>query len=456
MYKKIYFLFGLMFFVAPVYCYADVVINEIMYDASGTDTNHEWIEVYNTGTTSIDLTGWKLFEDASNHGLSPLSGSTVSANGYAIIAENATQFKTEYPNVTAPIFDTTMSLSNTGETIVLKNASLEVVSQATYTSSMGATGNGNTLNRSGDTFVQSTATPGGVNSSEITPVTTETPISTEDKKADEVVITTISAEIIAPTSFFTNTEVAFTPKIMWTNGVVIPTGKLYWNFGDGTTTISELATPVRHTYKRAGKYVVLLEYSRNYYATEPEAADRLVVSASLAPLSFERKVASVVIKNTSNGEVDLSEWAVVSPENIFIFPHGTILLGGTDIEIPFTAGSSSQITFQYPNSTVFSVIPPVVPAIISQKRTTQKMVATPLVSLQPAISQGVLTASVALADNGTSVDDKPQSSKLPYAILGFVLLIVTATTLVIKMRRSKKTEDGSLTAEDIEIIESEE
>jgi hypothetical protein len=321
---------------------------------------------------------------------------------------------------------------------------------------MGATGNGNTLNRSGDTFVQSTATPGGVNSSEITPVTTETPISTEDKKADEVVITTISAEIIAPTSFFTNTEVAFTPKIMWTNGVVIPTGKLYWNFGDGTTTISELATPVRHTYKRAGKYVVLLEYSRNYYATEPEAADRLVVSASLAPLSFERKVASVVIKNTSNGEVDLSEWAVVSPENIFIFPHGTILLGGTDIEIPFTAGSSSQITFQYPNSTVFSVIPPVVPAIISQKRTTQKMVATPLVSLQPAISQGVLTASVALADNGTSVDDKPQSSKLPYAILGFVLLIVTATTLVIKMRRSKKTEDGSLTAEDIEIIESEE
>ena len=40
--------------------YADVVINEVLINPSGTDTGHEWIEIYNNGTHDVDIGGWEL------------------------------------------------------------------------------------------------------------------------------------------------------------------------------------------------------------------------------------------------------------------------------------------------------------------------------------------------------------------------------------------------------------
>lgn len=40
--------------------YSAVVINEIMYDPVGTDTGYEWIELYNNGTTDINLQGARI------------------------------------------------------------------------------------------------------------------------------------------------------------------------------------------------------------------------------------------------------------------------------------------------------------------------------------------------------------------------------------------------------------
>ena len=44
-----------------------VVINEVMYDPrqSGTDTAHEWIELYNTCNETIELVGWKIGDNSS-------------------------------------------------------------------------------------------------------------------------------------------------------------------------------------------------------------------------------------------------------------------------------------------------------------------------------------------------------------------------------------------------------
>ena len=38
-----------------------VVISEVFYDAVGTDTGKEWIELYNSGDLAIDLTGYDLY-----------------------------------------------------------------------------------------------------------------------------------------------------------------------------------------------------------------------------------------------------------------------------------------------------------------------------------------------------------------------------------------------------------
>ena len=57
--------------VGPVYFPGDIIINEVMADASpsfdnATYPDGEWIEVYNQGTVAIDMTGWYLSDAAGN------------------------------------------------------------------------------------------------------------------------------------------------------------------------------------------------------------------------------------------------------------------------------------------------------------------------------------------------------------------------------------------------------
>src|SRR5262245_26007001 len=44
----------------------EVVISEIMYDPGGPVDNGEWIELYNTGSTAIDISGWQVGNSPSN------------------------------------------------------------------------------------------------------------------------------------------------------------------------------------------------------------------------------------------------------------------------------------------------------------------------------------------------------------------------------------------------------
>ena len=77
---------------------ANVFITEIMYNpASTTDGSSEgpigeWVEIYNSGASSVDVSGWYLDdEDASNW--DPLgAGSILLPGEVAIIATNPTEF----------------------------------------------------------------------------------------------------------------------------------------------------------------------------------------------------------------------------------------------------------------------------------------------------------------------------------------------------------------------------
>jgi len=124
----------------------DVIINAIMYSPPGTDTHHEWLELYNKDTKAINITGWKFYEDGTNHSLTLEQGSmTIPVAGYAIIADNATMFLNEHPECTCTVIDSVFSLRNTEEYIALKNATLDIIDDVTYNVSWGADGNGRTL-----------------------------------------------------------------------------------------------------------------------------------------------------------------------------------------------------------------------------------------------------------------------------------------------------------------------
>ena len=142
---------------------ASITINEIMYDPLGSDTSREWIEIYNDNGCE-NLTGWKFYEDATNHGLTLVNGSSLLCqNQYAIIADDTLSFLQEYPSFNGTLFDSTFSLSNTNETIALKNKSLIVIDNVTYYNFLGGNGNGKTLCKINNIWQECSQTPGKEN-----------------------------------------------------------------------------------------------------------------------------------------------------------------------------------------------------------------------------------------------------------------------------------------------------
>lgn len=122
---------AIVILLTPVAVSAQVVINEI---AAFEQTDHEWIEIYNIGPGPIDLTGWKFWENATNHGLTALQGSlSLSPGGYAIIAQKGDVFLADRTSFTGTVIDSSWgTLKESGEEIGLKDAGGNFVEQFTY------------------------------------------------------------------------------------------------------------------------------------------------------------------------------------------------------------------------------------------------------------------------------------------------------------------------------------
>ncbi|MGD2095854.1 MAG: lamin tail domain-containing protein, partial [Phycisphaerales bacterium] len=73
-----------------------VVINEIHYDPDVRTELVEFIELYNFGSTNVDLSGW-YFSDGISYQFPP--GTTLSAGGYIIIAQNLSHISDKWGGV---------------------------------------------------------------------------------------------------------------------------------------------------------------------------------------------------------------------------------------------------------------------------------------------------------------------------------------------------------------------
>lgn len=160
--KSVYYIFILIVFLSWLNIVAaSFEITEIMYDQEGTDTNREWIEVKNIGSSPLDLSKWFLFSGGTKHTLVPQGISVIPAGDYAIIAQNVPQFNLDDPSFQGIIFDSSWTgFNNTTETISLKNEDLNIVSPVTYTSSMGGSGNGKSLSKIDGSWQNGARTPG--------------------------------------------------------------------------------------------------------------------------------------------------------------------------------------------------------------------------------------------------------------------------------------------------------
>lgn len=174
-------LLSLSFILLPSHAFASVLITEVIYDLPGSDAGREWVEITNTGSDPVDVSKYRLFENGTNHVLTLSAGSaTLAAGEVAIIADNYSKFLADWPQYSGTLFDSSFSLSNTGETLEIKDDTLATLDSVTYSSDGGAAGDGNTLHRSGDTLVPGAPDPGVYTGSAPAAVVAPDPTPTPD------------------------------------------------------------------------------------------------------------------------------------------------------------------------------------------------------------------------------------------------------------------------------------
>lgn len=115
----------------------DVVITEFMANPKAVaDTSGEWIELYNAGTTSVDLNGWTLKDAGSNsHTINKSGGFSVAPGKYVVLGVNDTTSTNGGVPVDYKL--SSFSLTNSGDQILLYDSSSQLVDKVEYTSSWG-------------------------------------------------------------------------------------------------------------------------------------------------------------------------------------------------------------------------------------------------------------------------------------------------------------------------------
>jgi hypothetical protein len=122
---------------------------------------NEWIELYNPADISFNLSGWKIV-DTIDRDLKEFTSEIVESRGYFIIAKKPENFSQIY-NMSCPIARSSFSLINGGEEIILKDSFDVIKSNLTYSSSLGANGDGKSLQFFDNSWQACTPTPGGEN-----------------------------------------------------------------------------------------------------------------------------------------------------------------------------------------------------------------------------------------------------------------------------------------------------
>lgn len=349
---------------------AQVVISEIMYDLeSGSDSGREWVEVFNSGASSVNLTEWKLFENSVNHSLSAYSGGeTLPSGGYAIIADNPANFLADNPGFSGALFDSAFSLSNTGETLIMRccGSDLVDIDSVTYASTMGGAGDGKTLQRSSTngSFSALSPTPGsGTLNADTSSGGNETILSEPDDTSPNsgagggplagakppppapLLYANAGSDIVG----VSGAPIMFVGSAYDSKKAVVEDAHFAWNFGDGS--FAEGAS-VEHVYAYPGKYAVVLTVTKH----ERTDTDERIVTIEEPRVSLSVfEDGSVSIANATGRMLDVSSWRVVEDAHVFTLPKNTSVLPNASLRIPskrLQFFASNRVALQFPDGEV--------------------------------------------------------------------------------------------------------
>lgn len=470
-----YILFFVVFFV-PIFARADVLISEVAWMGTTDSQFEEWIELQNTGSESVSLSGWKIYKAGGDTLLFSLSGS-ISAGQYLLVCRTTA-------SVSNPLSGSCdlsgafggSGLNNTSEYIILKNDSGNSVDEVNANGGWpaGDASTKQTMQKSGSSWVTADATPGEPNASSGTDDEEEeedggNEDDTNTEEEDEEVETSSSSSAtkdtrptyskkiveikVVDSSVPAGSPVKFSLNTRDLKGANILRGEFFWNMGDGTERYFSKNEKFEHIYDHDGTYIVYLKYYKTYFeGMEPDIVDKITVTVSNPSVSISKihTDGSVEIKNNSSQEVDLSLWTLKDGfGKSFLIPEGTYIAGSKTLVL-----NSKRINLNPGNIVLLAPSGSFVgnkslideTASLSQKVSVSSSRSQ---SYAPREEEGEVLGQTDKKEESVNLNDRLGSDKKVETkqkqqsvwIVVFVLMVVISCAVVFLIYRKKKEEE---------------
>lgn len=109
-----------------------VVINEINYNSSDERDTGDWIELYNPGSSEIDVSGW-IYKDSNedNEFVIP-EGTSIAGEGYLVLSHDLEDFSALWTDTENVIGGVEFGLSGNTDQVRIYNASTQLIDIVTY------------------------------------------------------------------------------------------------------------------------------------------------------------------------------------------------------------------------------------------------------------------------------------------------------------------------------------
>ncbi|MFA6325436.1 MAG: lamin tail domain-containing protein, partial [Candidatus Paceibacterota bacterium] len=158
---------------------------------------------------------------------------------------------------------------------------------------------------------------------------TNSNIDTDDYSIKTKIIPSIKAKILTKNVAFVGVPIEIGSNILgYKNETILP-GKYFWNFGDGTSMMTTKPINFLHTYFYPGEYNISLEYYLRASSQSSDAITHFILKVEPLSISIS-KVGDmqdffVELTNSSNNEIDISNWILNTTSRNFIFPKNSFL-----------------------------------------------------------------------------------------------------------------------------------
>lgn len=111
-----------------------VVINEINYKSNEDFNAGDWVELYNAGSQTVDLSGWYLTDSKDDHPYVFGNGQLLYPKAYLVVCESDKNFTTAYPDIKNHIGNFEFGLGSDGDRVQLMDFGGNIIDQVSYLS----------------------------------------------------------------------------------------------------------------------------------------------------------------------------------------------------------------------------------------------------------------------------------------------------------------------------------